>query len=235
MDGLMEDYVANFLKMKIENRELRKLSNVMKQITHHRKLGFDVVIDHNKCQTNEGLEQLAKICFHSLCGKFAQRSTLSSYHCVKDYPQLIQKLNDPATKSKNWHVIIEDCVELRYEALAYYTIEADYISELTAVFTNANARMRLYAMLQWLDTSQVCQYDTASVMLVYDPKNKDHKEPINDKPDCVLPKVIKFAKHKEGGLGDWEKETDEGDCVVELVVGSAKRVTPREHTRVISL
>ena len=176
---------------------------------------------------NEGLRQLAKICLNSLWGKFAQRSTLSSYGFVKDYHKLIAKLNDPTSKSKNWHIINKDCVELRYEALADYTIEADYISEITAVFTTANARMRLYAMLEWLDESQVCYCDSDSVMFIYDKNNDKHKEPVNDKKDVVLPKGIRFAKHKKGGLGDWEDEMDEGDWIEELVVGGAKSYTYR--------
>ena len=147
MDGLMRAYVGNFLKMKIENSGIETAEECNKINESHYKLGFDFVIEPSKCQKNQGLRQLAKICLNSVWGKFAQRSTLSSYDFVQEYPQLIAKLNDPTTKSKNWHIINKDCVELRYEALADYTTEADYVSEITAVFTTANARMRLYAML----------------------------------------------------------------------------------------
>ena len=129
MDGLMKDYVGNSLKMKIENSGDKTAEECNELNANHKKLGFDFVIEHNKCQKNEGLRQLAKICWDSLWGKFGQRSTLSSYDFCKDYHKLIAKLNDPCTKSKNGHIINKDCVELRYEALADYTIEADYISE----------------------------------------------------------------------------------------------------------
>ena len=142
---------------------------------------------------------------------------------IKDHPKLIAKLNDPTSKSKNWHIINKNCVELRYEALADYTIEADYISEITAVFTTANARMRLYAMLDWLDPSQVCYCDTDSVMFVYDKTNPLHKEPMNE--NTLLPKGLRFGK----GLGEWEDEMDEGDWIEELVVGGAKSYTYRTH------
>ena len=181
-----------------------------------KKIGFDFVIEHNKCQKNEGLRQLAKTCLNSLWGKFGQRSNLSGYDFCKDYPKLIAKLNDPTTKSKQWHIINKDCVELRSEALNDFNIEASYISEITAVFTTSNARLRLYAMMEWLDPSQVCYCDTDSVMFVYDKTNPLHKEPRNDEP--TLPDGIRFGK----GLGEWEDEMKAGDWIEELVVGGAK-------------
>ena len=60
-------------------------------------------------------------------------------------------------------------------------------------------------------------------------KNKKHKEPVNDKPDLVVPNGIRFAKHNKGGLGDWENEMVEGDWIEELVVGGAKSYTYRTH------
>ena len=181
-----------------------------------KKLGFAFVMEHNKCQKNEGLRQLAKICLNSLWGKFGQRSNLSGYIFCKDYPKLIAKLNDPCTKSKHWYIINESCVELRSEALNDFNIEASYISEITAVFATSNARLRLYALMEWLDPSQVCYCDTDSVMFVYDKTNPLHKEPRNDEPS--LPAGIRFGK----GLGEWENEMKAGGWIEELVVGGAK-------------
>ena len=89
-------------------------------------------------------------------GKFAQRSNQSGYTFVKDYHSLIAKLNEPTTNNRHWHIINKNTVELRYQTVTDYNIEPEYISEITGVFTTANARMRLYDMLDWLDPSQVC-------------------------------------------------------------------------------
>jgi hypothetical protein len=59
-------------------------------------------------------------------------------------------LNETTTVSKQWHIINKNCVELKYEENIDMNIEAAYISEITAVFTTANARMRLHNMLSWL-------------------------------------------------------------------------------------
>jgi hypothetical protein len=94
------------------------------------------------------------------------------------------------------------------------TLEADYISEVTAVFTTANARMRLYDMLDWLDASQVLYCDTDSVFFIYDETNPKHKKPENSESN---PKTIMFGK----GLGEWEDEHP-GQWITEIVIGGAK-------------
>ena len=52
-----------------------------------------------------------------------------------------------------------------------YTLGAEHISEITAVFTTANAKLRLYRMLDWLHPSQIIYCDTASVICMYDKTN----------------------------------------------------------------
>ena len=93
-------------------------------------------------------------------------------------------------------------------------VESDYISEITAAFTTANARVRLYKMLDWLDPSQLCYCDTDSVIFLYDETNDKHKNPYIHK----APDGLEFGK----GLGRWEDEFDGKDHIAELVAGGAK-------------
>ena len=123
-------------------------------------------------------------------------------------------MGDNKIKNKNWHIVNKNCVELRYEDDADVSVEADYISEVTAVFTTANARMRLYDMLEWLHPSQLCYCDTDSVMFIYDETNPEHKAPVNHESN---PKTIKFGN----GLGEWEDEF-KGGWITELVIAGAK-------------
>ena len=53
-------------------------------------------------------------------------------------------INNNKIIPQTWNIINEDCVELRYTEDVGMIIESDYISEITAVFTTANARIRLY-------------------------------------------------------------------------------------------
>jgi hypothetical protein len=157
---------------------------------------------------------VAKICLNSLWGKSGQRSSLSSYDFYYDFNKLLLKMNDETVKTKRWHIVNKNCVELRYENDMDVGVEAEYISEITAVFTTANARMRLYEMLDWLHPSQVLYCDTDSVMFVYDETNPEHKAPVNSPSN---PETIKFGN----GLGEWEDEF-KGGWINELVIGGAK-------------
>ncbi len=115
-------------------------------------------------------------------------------------------------------------MELNYNDTDDSDIEATYICEITAAFTTANARMRLYDLLGWLDPSQICYCDTDSVMFIYNKNIPLHKLPSNSAID--LPKSGKFGK----GLSGWESETAEGECITELVVGGAKPYSYKTNT-----
>ena len=103
---------------------------------------------------------------------------------------------------------------MRYTEDVDTIIESDYISEITAVFTTANARVRLYKMMDWLHPTQICYCDTDSVIFLYDEENPEHKNPyLHD-----APAGLDFGS----GLGQWEDEFDGKDYIEELVVGGAK-------------
>ena len=81
-------------------------------------------------------------------------------------------MNNPKIQNKRWHIVNHNCVGLRYEDSLDTSVEPDYISESTAAFTTANARIRLYEVLEWLHPSQLCYCDTDSVVFIYDKKNE---------------------------------------------------------------
>ena len=213
-NGLMKEYVGNFIKMKIENSGAKNQQECDKVNAYHNRLGFNFEIKPENTIDNPGLRQVAKICLNSLWGKFGQRCGMDEYEFVFDYNVLIRKfINNNKITDATWNIISEDCVELRYKENIDTFIESDYISELTAVFTTANARVRLYQMLDWLHPSQVCYCDTDSVIFIYDENNPEHKSPEKHKPDN-----FEFG----GGLGQWEDEFDGKDYIEELVIGGAK-------------
>jgi len=151
-----------------------------------------------------------------LWGKFGQRTTLDSYEYINEWNRLLLNLTNDKIKTNSWHIINDSCVELRYTEDSDYHIEAEYISEITAVFTTANARIRLLTMMHWVHPSQIIYCDTDSVKILYDKTNPLHKYPSNDAND--LPSTVKFGN----GLGEWENECDEGEWIDEIVVAGAK-------------
>ena len=143
---------------------------------------------------------------------------MQNYAFYHEYNKMVRCfVNDNKIVPQTWNIIDENCVELRYMEDQNMSIESDYISEITAVFTTANARVRLYNMLDWLDDSQIIYCDTDSVIFLYDEGNPNHKSPEKHQ----APKHLEFGK----GLGQWEDEFDGKDYIVEIVCGGAKSYT----------
>ena len=82
------------------------------------------------------------------------RADLESYKFINNYNNLLQKITNPKLETTRWDIINENCVELRFKQNQERSIAPEFISEITAVFTTANARVRLYDMLSWLHPSQ---------------------------------------------------------------------------------
>ena len=118
-------------------------------------------------------------------------------------------------ETKSLDIINANIIEHRFIEARENIIEPEHISEITAVFTTANARLRLYDMLTWLDPSQIIYCDTDPCQFRYDPNNPKHKFPSNDAPD--LPATVRFGD----GLGQWKDELN-GGFINEEVVGGAK-------------
>ena len=214
-NGLMKEYVGCFLKMKLENSGVKTQEECDKVNEYHKRLGFKFEIKPEDTVKNPGLRQVAKICLNSLWGKFGQRCGMDDYDFFYDYNSMIKHfINNDKIIPQTWNIINNECVELRYTEDTDMVIESDYISEITAVFTTANARVRLYKMMDWLDPSQIAYCDTDSVIFLYDETNENHKNPyVHEAPDG-----LEFGS----GLGQWEDEFDGKDYIEELVIGGAK-------------
>jgi hypothetical protein len=119
----------------------------------HKQFGLDILISPNETSNNPGMKEIAKLCLNSLWGKFGQRSNLESYEFYDEskYNVFINRLLSNKIETKGWNNINEHCVEHRFCENDEDVIEGANISEITAIFTTANARMRLYSFLDWLD------------------------------------------------------------------------------------
>lgn len=110
-NGLMKDYVGDFIQMKIENEKELTQEECDTINKYHHNLGFKFVIKPENCKNNSGLRQVAKICLNSLWGKFGQRTNLSSYDFINEYTVFVRNLHDPKIECESWNVINENCVE----------------------------------------------------------------------------------------------------------------------------
>ena len=145
--GLMKGYVEKFLKMKTCNGGVLSKEECDKLNHEHKQLGLDILISPNETSNNPRMNEIAKLCLNSLCGKYGQRSNLESYEFYDEskYNVFINRLLSNKIATKGWNIINENCVEHRFCENDEDIIEGSNISEITAIFTTANARMRLYS------------------------------------------------------------------------------------------
>ena len=215
-NGLMKEYVANFIQMKIENSGIKTQEECDEINTYHKNLGFNFEIKPENCVKNAGMRMIAKICLNSLWGKFGQNPSLESYEFIDSYNTLLRRMLDPKLDTKDIHIINDNCVEYRYVENNEMTAPPEFISEITAVFTTANARLRLYDLISWIHPSQLLYCDTDSCYFLYDETNPLHKYPSNDAKD--LPKSVQFGD----GLGQWEYDLKKDEWIDEMIIGGAK-------------
>ena len=111
----MRDYVGHFIKMKIYNSRIKDQQECNDINDYHKRLGFTFEIKPEDTINNPGLRQVTEICLNSLWGKFGQRCTMDSYDLYFDYNTLINKfICDNKIIPTTWHILNQDCVELRY-------------------------------------------------------------------------------------------------------------------------
>jgi hypothetical protein len=225
--GLMKHYVEKFIKLKIKCSGTLSQDKCDDINRIHEKLGLTIDLQAEETGDNPGLRQVAKILLNSLWGKFGQRANMKSYEFINKYNDFCRLMADNTKLPMGWEVINKDIIEFSYTDDIDNKLEASYISEITAVFTTANARLRLYDMLSFLDKSQVMYCDTYSAIFMYDKTNPLHKYPSNDQQ---LPKSITFANKKEASLGEWESEFKKGEYIVELICGGAKTYAYQTNT-----
>ena len=103
-------------------------------------------------------------------GKFGQRDNMPEVELVKDAERYFRLLNCKSTNVKNIQFVNDQCIEV------YYTQGDDFVSTsvVIASFTTAQARLKLYSVLERLQM-RTLYFDTDSVIFV-SPRNSiiDH-------------------------------------------------------------
>ena len=159
----MKDYVGKFVKLKLENDGTKTAEECERINEYHKSLGFDFEVKPEDCRKNPGFRMVSKICLNSLWGKFCQNPTLDNYEFITNYESFLKKVLDPKIETKSFDIINDNCIEHRFVESREHQIEPEHISEITAIFTTANARLRLYDLISWLDPTQLIYCDTDSV------------------------------------------------------------------------
>jgi hypothetical protein len=123
-----------------------------------------------KIENNPGKRAVAKICLNSLWGKFGQRQNMGATEYVTDIKRFYEILLDDRLDNIHISELNENMLQIDYKYKNCY-VENDFNTNIfIAAFTTANARLRLYEMLDKLEES-VVYYDTDSIVYIDNGKN----------------------------------------------------------------
>jgi hypothetical protein len=177
--NLFKGYVKAFMKIKLQTSPWQ--DDFESEEEYRKAVKENLGIELGKIENNP----VAKICLNSLWGKFGQRQNLGATEYVTDVKRFYEILLDE--KLDNINDINENMLQIDYKLKDCY-IENDFNTNIfIAAFTTANARLRLYEMLDKLGKS-VAYYDTDSTYCI-----QDVPELRKSSITCLLLKISTFS------------------------------------------
>ncbi|XP_022201924.1 uncharacterized protein LOC120353948 [Nilaparvata lugens] len=190
-NDLFKGYIRDFMKIKLETSPWQKDFKTVEEYMVAVKNGVGIELDQNMIVDNPGKRAVAKICLNSLWGKFGQRTNMTQTKYVTEAFEFYKILLDDSLDKTNITLVNDNIVQISYNKKDDFVENANNINVFVAAFTTANARLRLYDMLDQLGES-VTYYDTDSVVYIDDGKN-------NVKTGCML--------------GEWTDELGQDDYI----------------------
>src|SRR5436190_19772438 len=191
---LFRGYIRDFMKIKLETSPWKNDFETVEQYVQSVKLGMSIDLDVSKIEDNPGKRAVAKICLNSLWGKFGQRQNMSQTKYVTDPTEFYKILLDDRLETTNLTLVNDNIVQMSYHMKDHYIEDSNSINLFVAAFTTANARMRLYDMLDRLGKSVVA-FDTDYVWYINEGTN-------NVETGCMLGEWSNELKHDEYII-DW--------------------------------
>ena len=114
------------------------------------------------------------IFIYSFWGKYGQRANLKQNKYVYNQADFVQHFMDSRKDVDDFHILNEDVCMLTYHMKNEFVEDCPTSNVVVASFTTCWARLKLYSILQQVDTS--CLYfDTDSVIFV---EKKDEPNPV---------------------------------------------------------
>ena len=171
--GLFANYVNTFLKVKQEasgwpasmhNATSADKLTYLKKFEEHE----NVQLDFDKIKKNPGLRSVAKTCLNAFWGKFAQRQNLPQSVFINSERGFYHVMTDRRKKLRDVQVINKDVAMITYDYHDLCQPDNESLNIFIAAFTTANARLRLYGILEKLG-DKVCYYDTDSCIYIQPP------------------------------------------------------------------
>ncbi|XP_072375471.1 uncharacterized protein [Diabrotica undecimpunctata] len=189
------------MKIKLESSPHTCTSNDEYALTVKTQMGIN--LDLSKFSVNPGRREVAKLCLNSLWGKFGQRVNLSQTEYITNCKRWYEILLDDTLDITNCLFFDNDMAQVTFCVKEQFLEKSTQTNVFIAAFTTANARLRLYNMLEKLDEA-VVYFDTDSVVYIDDGLNTVETGEL---------------------LGDWSDELPVDDYIIEFFSTGPKSYT----------
>ena len=165
---LWKGYVRDFMKIKLESSPHNYPSKEAYAAAVKQKERIELDLD--KIDPNPGKRAVAKLCLNSLWGKFGQRSNMTKVEQITDPCRFYQILLDDTLSDIHVFFLSETMLQVNYKYKTEFVQNNFNTNIFVAIYTTANARLRLYEQLSKLDKA-VIYADTDSVFYLDDDTN----------------------------------------------------------------
>jgi hypothetical protein len=166
--NIFKDYIRDFMKIKLESSPHSYNSNEEYAADVKNRQGFE--LDLNKIKPNPVKRNLAKLAQNSLYGKFGQRVNMTQTEFVTDPCRFYEILLDDKLSDINTNFISDEMIQINYKYKDSFVENYNNINIFIAIYTTANARLRLFKKLTDLGEA-VIYCDTDSIVYNDDQMN----------------------------------------------------------------
>ena len=206
--GLFTQYINTFLKLKQESSgypqnvksEEEKHAYIDQYLDHE-----GILLDKECIDKNAGLRSLSKLALNSFYGKFGQRTNMKKTLFVKDIKQLMQVLTDPGKLLMDFHIMIDDVVQVEYKNTEDFECQSFNTNVTIAAFCTSWARLKLWSVMQKLG-KRVLYHDTDSI--IFSVKDGEYVPPLGTYLGQLTDELTckELSCKKKGCSGHWIEE-----------------------------
>jgi hypothetical protein len=211
--GLFASYINLFLKIKQEASGRPAWVQTEEDLERYVQLyevREGIRLDPGNVTHNPGLRSLAKLLLNSFWGKFGQRQNLTRTQFLNDTQAhvLFRQMADPTVEVVDFHIVDDLNLMLSTQRVSEEMCLPGHTNIFLASFTTCWARLKLYELLDSLQT-RVLYWDTDSV--IYASRDGEWQPPVGDY------------------LGELTNELSEGDWITEFVCNGPKNYAYQTH------
>ena len=216
---LFKDYIDMFLKKKQEasgwpawcENDQDKARYIQEYHQHE-----GILLEKENIQYNAGARSVWKQILNNMWGKLGQRPNRPKLEVVNDTKRYFELFTSASVNIKDVHLVSDEMVDVCYVQENDFVEASDRTNVVLAAFTTAQARIKLYRVMEKLD-QRVCYYDTDSLVYIseegqWEPSSGDYLGELTNELDSD-DHIITFVS---AGPKNYAYKTYKGKIVCKL-------------------